>query len=133
MNYALQRNEKVYNTGSSQDKHPLSEFWADRFLVPSPQDKAKPPPTGAGMKGVSSREFSLRGLEGSWLPYGGGANMCPGRQYAKQEMILTAALLLGNYDIELIGTPADINVHYYGTGTFGVKGKQQARIRRRRV
>lgn len=62
-------------------RHPVTSFWADRFLVdprdPSsgpmrpelkPEKQAVPAP-------VSSRDgeayFSTKGLEGSWFPYGG--------------------------------------------------------------
>lgn len=45
---------------------------------------------------------------------GGGVSICPGRFFAKQEMMLTIALLVSRFDIEFVGwlnkedgTPSD--------------------------
>ncbi|KAK0634376.1 cytochrome P450 [Bombardia bombarda] len=47
------------------------------------------------------RRFSMDGLLGLWIPYGGGDHICPGRHFAKQEIILTFAALFTLFDIEL--------------------------------
>lgn len=40
----LHMNHKLWNTGTLEDPHPVDQFWADRFLVPSPT--TKPQQTG---------------------------------------------------------------------------------------
>lgn len=124
MSYPMHRDQTRFNTGTIEDPHPLSEFWADRFLT---------------MKGVDSKptastqsplEFSLNGTEGAWIPYGGGSNACPGRFFAKQEMLLTAAMLIGNYNIQL-NKRAEVDWRYFGSGVLGVKGKQPFKLQPR--
>lgn len=46
------------------NSHPVDSFWPGRFLKYT--DKSEVP------------EFSLAGKEASWLPFGSGANLCPG-------------------------------------------------------
>jgi len=73
--------------------HPPSEFWPRRHLSR----------TGTGEKG-SLEEFAIgRNRTGYWFPYGGGITMCPGRNFAKQEIIGTLALFLTRFDIEVLG------------------------------
>jgi cytochrome P450 len=119
MSYPMHHDATKYNTGDAQEPHPLSEFWADRFLVPEE------------CEGGSRMKFSLKGLDGSWIPYGGGSNICPGRHFAKQEMLLTAALLIGNFDIQLTGSSPKVDERFFGTGVLGVQGTQPCRIQRR--
>ena len=94
-------NPEIWNTGSAEEPHPLDSFWADRFIVyphdPKSGPLKNPPPSNAK---VQSPEFSMRGLTGAWFPYGGGVTMCPGRHFAKQEMIAGMAVLIASYDIE---------------------------------
>ena len=118
MSYPLHRDTSVYNTGASEDEHPLDEFWAERFLRESEDSPGQ-------------KVFCNKGLEGSWIPYGGGSNICPGRAFAKQEMLLMAALLVGNFDVELVGPHVEIDWRFYGSGTMSVRGKQRFRIRRK--
>lgn len=123
MSHPMHHDETKFNTGSPHDPHPLSEFWAERFLVPQSFDISS--------KDQEANKFSLKGTEGAWLPYGGGSNECPGRFFAKQEMLLTAALLIGNFEVQLEGESAEIDWRYFGSGVLGVKGKQPFRLRRR--
>jgi cytochrome P450 len=91
-------------------------------------------------------QFSLGGLSASWIPYGGGLRLCPGRHFAKQEMLVSTAVWLSAYDIELKASPGapprgggapsrghkfEVNKNYFGFGTMPPKGKIAARIRRR--
>ena len=99
---AAAMNADIWNTGSPKDPRPLNEFWADRFVV-YPDD-----PSSGPLKNPEPRteklerpEFSLRGLSGAWFPYGGGLLTCPGRHFAKNEIIAGLAVLVTSYDIEL--------------------------------
>ncbi|ROT42879.1 cytochrome P450, partial [Sodiomyces alkalinus F11] len=69
-------------------KTPLEQFDPERFLVPSE-------------KGTGSPEFSLDGLAGLWIPFGGGDRMCPGRHLTKMEMLITYAYLFSRYEVEM--------------------------------
>ena len=85
-------NKNIWNTGGEGDPHPLEEFWADRFLV-YPDDPLSGPrkvSTSGKQKTVqeihtSKPTFTMDGLQGGWIPYGGGQWMCPGRHFAKAE------------------------------------------------
>lgn len=138
MSYPMHQDRRAYNTGSDEHPRPLDDFWADRFLVPrlvpnetEPVLREESMSAGSEKSYDALHEFSSQGLDGSWIPYGGGSNICPGRQFAKQEMLLTAALLLGNFDIELLGPPVILDYRFFGTGSMGVKGKARFSIRRR--
>ncbi|KAB2572150.1 ZEB2-regulated ABC transporter 1 [Lasiodiplodia theobromae] len=99
--------ETAWNT-----TRPLDEFWPDRFLV-SPGDPHSGPRkrSAAGPKrrdsgvSVSTKDerpvFSLENMAEMWFPYGGGARMCPGRHFAKREIMTTLALLATYFDIEV--------------------------------
>ena len=140
MSYAMHRDRVVYNTGSDESPRPLHEFWADRFLVPHKSrdktDLASPesPTFGPSASPDSAlQDFSMKGLDGAWMPFGGGSNMCPGRHLAKQEMLLETALLLGNFEVELTGPPVRPDYRFFGSGVVGAIGKTRFKIRRRRT
>ncbi|KAK4208221.1 cytochrome P450 [Rhypophila decipiens] len=77
---------------------PLTEFDAERFLT---QNSPRPSEdTGSS----NAKPFSMKGLTNLWLPYGGGDCICPGRFFAKGQMLLTYALIFSHYDVELIDT-----------------------------
>ena len=128
--------EDIWNSGSKTKPHPLTEFWAERFLI-YPDD-----PTSGPLKEPRPRKdddrkepyFSMDGCNWSWIPYGGGRSLCPGRHFAKREIILTTAILFSAFEIELKSDKLpgpDENVQ--GTGTMPPKGKVPCRLRRRRT
>lgn len=140
-------NPAIWNVGTPKDPHPLDQFWADRFLVydndpgsgPSRKHNATIPKTQR--KGDTKSEieeaprFSMNNVAGGWIPYGGGERICPGRHFAKQEIISSFAMLFTHYDIELI-TPGDWvprpNMKFFPFGGLPPLGKIPFRIRRRR-
>ena len=77
--------------------------------------------------------FSTDGLGGSFIPYGGGQNMCPGRMFAKQEILFTLAKLLLVFDIEIQGPEPKMSFKAFGTGILGPERKTPFKIRRRHV
>lgn len=112
---------EVWNTGNDSDPHPVDNFWAEHFLV-YPKDSGSGPlnkkktvpwrerkPTsnsdsmteGIDLDQSTSPRFTLDGLAGSWISHGGGQRLCPGRQFAKQEMILPLASLVLASEFEL--------------------------------
>lgn len=149
--YHAQMDENVWNTGSAKDCHPLAEFWADRFLIypgngasgplkPSfrPQPAPRPDQADVTQETTSKQEeqgkepiFTTEGLAGAWVPFGGGHRMCPGRHFAKVEIIATFAMMCTMFDIELIGGLPAPNMKEVGWGTLPTSGKTPCRIRRR--
>lgn len=97
--------EKIWNTGDG-NQYPLERFWAERFLV-YPNDPTSGPTrtnqqSKAGRSPASNGpSFSVEGLGGSWIPYGGGYRACPGRHFAKREILMTLAVMVTMFDIEL--------------------------------
>ncbi|RAH41200.1 cytochrome P450 [Aspergillus brunneoviolaceus CBS 621.78] len=76
-----------YNEGVwSAPGHPASEFWGYRNLK---RESEKP-------------EFTMTGKTSSFFPFGGGPSICPGRVFAKQEILMTIAALVTRFEIELI-------------------------------
>lgn len=67
--------------------HPsVNEFYAERFLRQE------------GEKLVCS----TAGLSGKYFPYGGGAHICPGRIFAKQEILAAVAMVLLGFEFEFV-------------------------------
>lgn len=110
-------NRNIWNTGTEDDPHPLDKFWGERFLIYPDRPNSGPlrrhesaivsseqmlrACSSAPEQASSEPVFSLDGLRGTYLPFGGGATICPGRQFAKQEVLCTLAILVLKYDIEL--------------------------------
>lgn len=115
----VEHRDSYWNAVDASNKHhPPSEFWAERFLVSE--------------EGTS--KFSLEGKQGRWMPYGMGEHMCPGRHFVKYEMMLSFAVLVSVFDIELLspgGWRPDDNLARYGFGAQPPKQKVKFRIRRR--
>ncbi|KUJ10945.1 cytochrome P450 [Mollisia scopiformis] len=124
---------------------PLEKFWAERFLVKPGQKISKTDPELSYAKAQGSAEqtmagsekesnFSIEGLAGCWLPFGGGQRMCPGRHLAKHEIIGSFALLFSKYEIEMIdnglGEPKP-DMRWYPMGGLPPMEKFPFRIRKR--
>ncbi|GJC87677.1 cholesterol 7-alpha-monooxygenase [Colletotrichum liriopes] len=60
--------------------HPAREFWAERFLQPQ------------------MRKVKL----GDYCPYGGGSVICPGRFFAKHEILAAVAMIVTTFDMEFV-------------------------------
>ncbi|KAI8944150.1 cytochrome P450 [Xylaria longipes] len=85
--------------------HPASEFWAYRHVkyVDEPQQGEHKVSAGeAEEKTPQKRQFAMKGRPSAFLPFGGGYVMCPGRQFAKQEILLAIAILVMKFDIEFL-------------------------------
>ncbi len=79
--------------------------------------------------------FAIDDVEGSWIPYGGGPRMCPGRHFAKREIILTTAMLVTMFDCEVLRDVRSLKMDMrgFGFGTLNAVGKVPVRMRRRNV
>jgi hypothetical protein len=102
-------------------------FYAERFLKRDPE-------TGRD-------SFSMDGTAGKLFPFGGGKTICPGRVFAKQEILAAVATVLLNYDIEPInfvdgqGKETDkfpvFARRFAGSGVLPVEGDLYVKIKRR--
>ncbi|KAK0616676.1 putative cytochrome P450 [Immersiella caudata] len=71
-----------------EDGYAVREFWPERHLA----DGEK----------LGEKVFSMAGKTVKFFPFGGGPGMCPGRHFAKQEVLLTIAALLTMFEIEFV-------------------------------
>ncbi|KAI1089123.1 cytochrome P450 [Rostrohypoxylon terebratum] len=128
----------------ASEREPLDEFYAERFLVPKgsstgsghqqkqEQEHKTNPSTMTAPASSNEYEFSLDGLAGSWIPYGGGQRMCPGRHLAKGEMIGTFAVLFTQYDIELLAPDSpkvESDLRWFPAGALPPVSKVPFRLR----
>lgn len=135
-------NEEAWAAAGRSSAKPLTTFDPERFLVgPSSPSSSKRPQDGHGPQlesgpSASHRTFSLDGLAGCWIPYGGGQRMCPGRHFAKVEMLTTFALLFSEYEVELGNTDVSQvkpDLRWFPAGALPPTGKVPFRMRKRRV
>ncbi|KAK3356425.1 cytochrome P450 [Lasiosphaeria hispida] len=76
--------------------HGPDDFWPRRHLTTIE--------TTSDSGDVSFKEeFSIGSRSAYFFPYGGGINICPGRNFAKQEIIGTIALFVTQFETEVIG------------------------------
>jgi cytochrome P450 len=93
-----QRDRSIWNEGPVNERfHSVDDFWAERFLVypndpstgprkPSPDMKVKIQKSDE--KTVDEKpKFTAIPVTGSFIPYGGGEKICPGRFYAKVRLL----------------------------------------------
>ena len=65
---------------------PCNQFYAERFLKSDPD--------------TGKQTFTMRGTEGKFFPFGGGRTICPGRIFAKQEVLASVAVVLLSFEME---------------------------------
>lgn len=139
--YVAHMNTELWNT--QQGNHPVDSFWAERFIL-DPSDDASGPLSPeykdavatAGEKcsasGAQGAHFSTKGLNGAWVPYGGGFSACPGRLLAKRIILFTCALLATEYDIDVRSRGFEMDSSTFGLGTQKPKTPVAFAIRRSR-
>ncbi|KAK8062514.1 cytochrome P450 [Apiospora hydei] len=75
-----------------ENGHPATAFWAERHLQYQRDDG-----------GVLRPHFSVKARPTSFFPFGGGYALCPGRHFAKREIMMATAIIVAKFDIELVG------------------------------
>ena len=142
---AAHRDEDSWNT--KDGKHPLDKFWADRFLAypNDPQsgplrrnvtDHAKPKGSPNIHGNITNKpRFVKSGLSDMWIPFGVGERTCPGRGFAKRQIIAFCATAVLEFDLEILSTERDFETSpsFYGLGTVRPLRHIPFRVRRRKV
>ena len=80
-------NPEIWQTDG---RPPPNIFYPYRFLSHDSGTEKKTP------------TFSTSPYPGSYFPFGGGKAMCPGRLFARQEILTTIAIMLTRYDFEVL-------------------------------
>ncbi|RAQ99500.1 cytochrome p450 [Stemphylium lycopersici] len=105
---------------------PLETFWAERFLVSN---------SAAAEPNEKRERFSDAGLTGTWTSFGGGEHKCPGRHFARNIGIVTLAVFMGDFEVQVAETCDMDHVvpspRSKAFGTVTPKSRVAARIRRR--
>jgi cytochrome P450 len=129
-------------------KYPLDSFWADRFLAypndpqSGPRKAVRPTKTKNGIEAARSPRtvhnsnkprFVSSGLANSYMPYGIGERTCPGRGFARREIVAFCALIVDQFDIEILSKEKGFKVTsaFYGIGTQRPRNKIAFKIRKR--
>ena len=124
--------ERNWNLGP-QNQYPVTEFWAERFLTPDIAEVSGQ--TEHAMKiGTGKPKFSLSKYKGAWVPFGGGLHQCAARHWVKTLMLVSLAMIIETFDIELLdgGKELGVDLAKYGLGALNPGEKAPFRIRRKR-
>jgi hypothetical protein len=108
---------------------PADVFCAERYLKRDPE---------------SGKEiFSATGTGGKMFPYGGGRSICPGRVFAKQEILASVAMILLEFEFEFVDFLDNtgkattkfpgLSAAYPGSGVVVMSGDMKVRIKRSRA
>lgn len=107
---------------------PYDQFFAERFLKHDPE--------------TGKHVFSTSGTNGKFFPFGGGKTICPGRVFAKQEVLASVALILLAFDVEPLGFVDEqgnptkkfpgLRKSYSGSGIMATDADMKVRIKCRR-
>ena len=107
---------------------PHDQFYAERFLQQDPE--------------TGKQIFTTNGTAGKFFPFGGGKTICPGRVFAKQEVLASVALVLMVFDIEPLGFVDEkgqttnkfpgLRKSYSGSGIMATDADMTVRIKQRR-
>ncbi|KAF4630699.1 hypothetical protein G7Y89_g7433 [Cudoniella acicularis] len=143
-NYSEHMNEQLWNPEgvehetSTGGEHPISKFWGRRFVRykgAERRSKAEDHSKSGEQTQATAAKFSTEGLRHKWFPFGFGERICPGRQFAKHQMLLTFALFSRVFDIELMvaeGWKPGPDIQFFGYGIMPPEEKTPFRIRKRR-
>jgi hypothetical protein len=82
---------------------------------------------------LSQGKYSTSGTSNKLFPYGGGNHMCPGRVFAKQEILAAIAIVLLTFDIEVEEDESlpGVRRQYNGTGVVSMDKGLAVSMRRK--
>lgn len=139
-NYSEHMDEQLWNPKG--ESPPVSTFWGRRFITYSDPKSFEKDQVEKKLGGTSRSKnltgttprFSADGLGCKWFPFGFGERMCPGRYFAKHQMLLTFAVLSTSFEIELQvadGWKPKPDMTHFGYGIMPPASQTPFRIRRR--
>lgn len=128
-------------------EHPLDKFWADRFIAYSNDPRSGPrrrtnlarsankQAQMSKVTGPGEAKYVSSGLANSFMPYGVGERVCPGRFYAKRQILAFCAKIVHELDIELLATEKEFESSsvFYGLGIQPPLRSIPFKMRRRKV
>lgn len=99
---------------------PLDTFWPERFLVQGERER-----------------YSDARLAGCWTSFGGGEHKCPGRHFARNIGIVTLAVMMGEFECEVLdplrarGSVPDVSETAFGkmVPVRTVKARMRRRVK----
>ena len=107
---------------------PCNQFYAERFLRTDLE--------------TGHRLFSTGGTSGKFFPFGGGKTICPGRVFAKQEVLVSVASVLLSFEMQPLGFVDEqgrssqnfpgLGKTYPGSGIMVMDGDMRVKIKGRR-
>ncbi|OOF90565.1 hypothetical protein ASPCADRAFT_10479 [Aspergillus carbonarius ITEM 5010] len=111
----------LYPNNANQRHHPIDTFFAERFLSypdeeltgpiqpshPDPYSIVREHPITHTPAQDSTAKVVTSGLHDYFLPYGGGGTICPGRHFAKQEIMFAVAVVVRGLEMEVLD-PGDV-------------------------
>jgi cytochrome P450 len=126
-------------------KMPPEDVWFGERFLRSDDDEDQ---ESGGEKGEKEGpSLNTKDTAGKYFPFGGGQNMCPGRTFARQEVLGAVAAFLISFDIgfvsyvdrngKVVGDDGDekgfpvVMRQFAGTGVVTAEGDVRLRIRRR--
>ncbi|MCJ1383803.1 hypothetical protein MMC17_006917 [Xylographa soralifera] len=138
--FVVHHNQALWSDAPNGSRS-VETFCPDRFLrYPGPSQpittRTIETPDPRKVDSSAALLFSSEDLSGYFMPYGGGHGMCPGRHFAKQEIIGALAIMVTLFDIELSENGAgrvQPDMGGFGMGALKPKQKVAARIRRRKI
>lgn len=129
------------------EKHPAAEFWADRHLesvdrncVSEVAFSVKARPASLFPFGTCQPTYTLPANTTNQFLAGGGYAVCPGRHFAKREILMAVAIVVAKFDLQFVewvntdGSPSDrpaiSDPRYAGAGTMPPDRDMKVRWRR---
>lgn len=123
------------------DKHSAHEFWPSRFLPFTSSTEEVSPSNDSTDENNYEHDLRTAMQPENFFPYGGGSAICPGRFFSKQEILVSVALLLLEFEVEKgdfvgqdgkpVKTPPKPRADYAGGGIMPPDGDLMVRLRRR--
>jgi hypothetical protein len=111
----------------NQEDHPSDTFYAERFITTDAES--------------GKQTFSMNGTLGKLFPFGGGKSICPGRVFAKQEILAAVAMVVLNFEFEFLGFVDEngegrrefpgLKDAYSGTAILVMDGDVRVKVKRR--